>query len=169
MTLVCWTVKSLHCNIACCAILVWMCEAVTVNLWSSLGQVSSLLSPVNRCQGWNAACLGKQSVDLITDRLLHWYIAIDHRGNTWVCCVCVCDKQANLNGVDLFVRVLTTGFWPFPSAVSNCNIPYAPRMAFEAFRRYAVVLCTTLQQRYSSYLNTVFKYSYCCSAVCYMF
>ena len=47
--------------------------------------------------------------------------------------------QANLNGVDLFVRVLTTGFWPFQSAVSKCNIPYAPRMAFEAFRRYGVV------------------------------
>lgn len=43
---------------------------------------------------------------------------------------------ANLNGVDLFVRVLTTGFWPFQSAVSKCNIPFAPRMAFEAFRRF---------------------------------
>jgi len=50
-----------------------------------------------------------------------------------------CLLQANLNGVDLFVRVLTTGFWPFQSAVSKCNIPYAPRMAFESFRRYAVV------------------------------
>ena len=49
---------------------------------------------------------------------------------------CPGDKlQANLNGVDLFVRVLTTGFWPFQSAVSKCNIPYAPRMAFETFRR----------------------------------
>lgn len=43
---------------------------------------------------------------------------------------------ANLNGVELFVRVLTTGFWPFQSASSKCNIPYAPRMAFEAFRRF---------------------------------
>jgi cullin 3 len=43
---------------------------------------------------------------------------------------------ANLNGVDLFVRVLTTGFWPFQSATSKCNIPYAPRMAFEAFTRF---------------------------------
>ena len=48
-------------------------------------------------------------------------------------------QQANLNGVDLFVRVLTTGFWPFQSAMSKCNIPYGPRMAFEAFRR--CVLC----------------------------
>lgn len=44
--------------------------------------------------------------------------------------------QANLHGVELFVRVLTTGFWPFQSAMSKCNIPAAPRMAFDAFRRY---------------------------------
>ncbi|KAK2143738.1 hypothetical protein LSH36_816g00043 [Paralvinella palmiformis] len=41
-----------------------------------------------------------------------------------------------LSGVDLFVRVLTTGFWPFQSATWNCNIPKAPRLAFDCFRRF---------------------------------
>lgn len=43
---------------------------------------------------------------------------------------------ANLNGVELFVRVLTTGFWPFQSSLSKCNMPSAPNMAFQAFRRF---------------------------------
>jgi cullin 3 len=43
--------------------------------------------------------------------------------------------QTNLHGVDLSVRVLTTGFWPTQSATPNCSIPTAPRNAFEAFRR----------------------------------
>ncbi|RWS04386.1 cullin-3-A-like protein [Dinothrombium tinctorium] len=42
----------------------------------------------------------------------------------------------NLFGVDLNVRVLTTGFWPTQSTPSKCNIPSAPRNAFEAFRRF---------------------------------
>ena len=44
-------------------------------------------------------------------------------------------SQTNLAGVDLFVRVLTTGFWPTQAATPKCNIPMAPRTAFEAFRR----------------------------------
>ncbi|XP_041357096.1 cullin-3-like [Gigantopelta aegis] len=44
--------------------------------------------------------------------------------------------QVNLSGVDLTVRVLTTGFWPTQSATPRCNIPQAPRTAFEAFRRF---------------------------------
>lgn len=43
---------------------------------------------------------------------------------------------ASLSGVDLFVRVLTTGFWPTQSAPPRCNIPHAPRSAFETFRRF---------------------------------
>jgi len=48
-------------------------------------------------------------------------------------CVYLC-TQTNLHGVDLFVRVLTTGFWPTQSA-TKCNVPNSPRLAFEAFRR----------------------------------
>ncbi|XP_052215704.1 cullin-3-like [Dreissena polymorpha] len=47
-------------------------------------------------------------------------------------------NQANLNqhGVDLTVRVLTTGYWPTQSSTPNCNIPQAPRLAFEQFRKF---------------------------------
>lgn len=44
--------------------------------------------------------------------------------------------QVNLNGVDLTVRVLTTGFWPTQSATPICNIPSSARTAFENFRRF---------------------------------
>uniref|UniRef100_A0A8K9V173 Cullin 3a n=1 Tax=Oncorhynchus mykiss TaxID=8022 RepID=A0A8K9V173_ONCMY len=39
-------------------------------------------------------------------------------------------------GVDLTVRVLTTGYWPTQSATPKCTIPPSPRHAFEVFRRY---------------------------------
>jgi cullin 3 len=42
----------------------------------------------------------------------------------------------NLYGVDLNVRVLTTGFWPTQSTPSKCNIPHSPRNAFDAFKRF---------------------------------
>lgn len=42
----------------------------------------------------------------------------------------------NLHGVDLSVRVLTTGFWPTQSTPSKCTIPTAPRNAFDAFKRF---------------------------------
>ncbi|XP_068211557.1 cullin-3 [Palaemon carinicauda] len=42
----------------------------------------------------------------------------------------------NLFGVDIYVRVLTTGYWPTQSANLKANIPMAPRSAFEAFRRF---------------------------------
>ncbi|XP_061378807.1 cullin-3 isoform X2 [Danaus plexippus] len=42
----------------------------------------------------------------------------------------------NLHGVDLSVRVLTTGFWPTQSATPKCNIPTAPRSAFDVFRSF---------------------------------
>lgn len=44
--------------------------------------------------------------------------------------------QVNLSGVDLTVRVLTTGFWPTQSATPRCNIPSSARIAFENFRRF---------------------------------
>uniref|UniRef100_A0A8C6TYB5 Cullin 3 n=1 Tax=Neogobius melanostomus TaxID=47308 RepID=A0A8C6TYB5_9GOBI len=44
--------------------------------------------------------------------------------------------SASLSGVDLIVRVLTTGYWPTQSATPKCNIPPAPRHAFEVFRRF---------------------------------
>ncbi|KAK3583652.1 hypothetical protein CHS0354_021390 [Potamilus streckersoni] len=42
----------------------------------------------------------------------------------------------NLSGVDLVVRVLTTGYWPTQSAAPPCTIPAAPRQAFDQFRRF---------------------------------
>lgn len=45
-------------------------------------------------------------------------------------------QSGNLHGVDLYVRVLTTGFWPTQSTTPKLNVPYAPRMAFEGFRRF---------------------------------
>ena len=44
--------------------------------------------------------------------------------------------QIDLMGVDLTVRVLTTGYWPTQAVSTNCNIPTAPRQAFEAFKRF---------------------------------
>jgi len=41
----------------------------------------------------------------------------------------------NLSGVDLNVRVLTTGFWPTQSA-AKCTLATAPRGAFEAFELF---------------------------------
>lgn len=46
--------------------------------------------------------------------------------------------QVSLGGVDLTVRVLTTGYWPTQSATPKCNIPPSPRHAFEVFRRFAI-------------------------------
>uniref|UniRef100_A0A8C7YS15 Cullin 3 n=1 Tax=Oryzias sinensis TaxID=183150 RepID=A0A8C7YS15_9TELE len=42
----------------------------------------------------------------------------------------------SLGGVDLTVRVLTTGYWPTQSATPKCSIPPSPRHAFEVFRRF---------------------------------
>ncbi|XP_011505614.1 PREDICTED: cullin-3 isoform X2 [Ceratosolen solmsi marchali] len=41
-----------------------------------------------------------------------------------------------LSGVDLSVRVLTTGFWPTQAATPKCSMPSAPRDAFDAFRHF---------------------------------
>lgn len=47
----------------------------------------------------------------------------------------VLTSGTNLHGVDLSVRVLTTGFWP-TQAASPSTIPMQPRAAFDAFRRF---------------------------------
>ena len=44
--------------------------------------------------------------------------------------------QTDLKNVDLTVRVLTTGYWPTQTNSTLCNIPIAPRQAFECFKRY---------------------------------
>lgn len=56
--------------------------------------------------------------------------------------------QINLHGVDLSVRVLTTGFWPTQSATPKCNIPTAPRNAFDVFRRYLIMINDTNSYKY---------------------
>lgn len=44
--------------------------------------------------------------------------------------------DTTLAGVDLFMRVLTTGFWPTQSTTPKCHIPATPLAAFECFRRF---------------------------------
>ncbi|XP_047105774.1 cullin-3 [Schistocerca piceifrons] len=73
----------------------------------------------------------------------------------------VMTSGTNLHGVDMSVRVLTTGFWPTQSATPKCSIPAAPHNAFEAFRRFYLAKHSgrqlTLQpQLGSSDLNAVF-------------
>ncbi|CAH0389373.1 unnamed protein product [Bemisia tabaci] len=73
----------------------------------------------------------------------------------------VTTSGTNLFGVDLSVRVLTTGFWPTQSATPKCSIPSMPRSAFEAFRRFYLAKHSgrqlTLQpQLGSADLNAVF-------------
>lgn len=41
-----------------------------------------------------------------------------------------------MEGVDLVVRVLTTGFWPTPNANPRCNVPKSARTAFGEFRKF---------------------------------
>ncbi|KAK8767527.1 hypothetical protein V5799_005688 [Amblyomma americanum] len=48
----------------------------------------------------------------------------------------VASCKLQLHGLDLNVRVLTTGFWPFRAATQRCNIPTAPLDAFRTFRRF---------------------------------
>ncbi len=47
-------------------------------------------------------------------------------------------NQHNINmlGVDMFCRVLTTGFWPTQSVLPKCNLPGNARLAFETFKRF---------------------------------
>ena len=42
----------------------------------------------------------------------------------------------NLNGVDLSVRVLTTGFWPGQNAPPPINLARIPAQAFDVFKNF---------------------------------
>ena len=42
----------------------------------------------------------------------------------------------NMMGVDLFCRVLTTGFWPTQNVIPKCNLPATARHAFDTFKRF---------------------------------
>ncbi|KAH7968275.1 hypothetical protein HPB52_007308 [Rhipicephalus sanguineus] len=44
--------------------------------------------------------------------------------------------RVDLHGVDINVRVLTTGFWPLAAATQQSNIPVAPWSAYQIFRRF---------------------------------
>ncbi|XP_014480289.1 PREDICTED: cullin-3 isoform X5 [Dinoponera quadriceps] len=73
----------------------------------------------------------------------------------------VLTSGTNLHGVEISVRVLTTGFWPTQSATPKTSIPTAPRDAFDAFRRFYLAKHSgrqlTLQpQLGSADLNAIF-------------
>ncbi|XP_030561268.1 cullin-3-A isoform X1 [Drosophila novamexicana] len=71
------------------------------------------------------------------------------------------NNSFSLSGVELTVRILTTGFWPTQTATPNCNIPAAPREAFEVFKKFYLDKHSgrqlTLQpQMGTAYINAVF-------------
>lgn len=72
----------------------------------------------------------------------------------------VSNQNISLCGVDLSVRILTTGFWPTQSATPNCTIPISPRTAFETFKRFYLAKHSgrqlTLQPQLGSYTMTLF-------------
>lgn len=41
-----------------------------------------------------------------------------------------------MNGIDLTVRVLTTGFWPTQTVITQCNLPPTVREAYQCFHRF---------------------------------
>merc|ERR1712241_185032 len=45
-------------------------------------------------------------------------------------------QSRNLHGIDLSVRVLTTGFWPGQNAPPPINLPRVPAQAFEVFKNF---------------------------------
>lgn len=45
-------------------------------------------------------------------------------------------NNTNVHGIDLYVRVLTTGFWPTQSTTPKLNVPKEPSMAFDTFRKF---------------------------------
>lgn len=48
----------------------------------------------------------------------------------------ISNNQINLMGVDLVVRVLTTGFWPTQASSPKCMIPPQAQNAFDCFKRF---------------------------------
>jgi cullin 3 len=45
-------------------------------------------------------------------------------------------EQQTSGGVDLFCRVLTTGFWPTQTALPKVNLPTSAQHAFDTFKRF---------------------------------
>ena len=45
-------------------------------------------------------------------------------------------QSRNLHGIDLSVRVLTTGFWPGQNAPPPINLPRVPAQAFDVFKNF---------------------------------
>ena len=46
------------------------------------------------------------------------------------------NTNKNLKGVDLTVRVLTTGYWPGQNAPPSITLPRIPRDAFDVFKNF---------------------------------
>jgi cullin 3 len=46
------------------------------------------------------------------------------------------NTHKNLHGVDMSVRVLTTGFWPGQNAPPPINLPRVPAQAFDVFKNF---------------------------------
>ena len=44
--------------------------------------------------------------------------------------------QISMEGIDLSVRVLTTGYWPTQSTTAPCVVPAVAQRAFDSFRRF---------------------------------
>lgn len=89
------------------------------------------------------------------------------------------NNNISLNGVDLTVRILTTGFWPtqvsvnfllickvntnqtkfslFLQSAQSCNIPLAPQKAFETFKKFYLAQHSgrqlTLQPQMGTYMT----------------
>ncbi|KAL9707454.1 hypothetical protein quinque_010972 [Culex quinquefasciatus] len=68
----------------------------------------------------------------------------------------ISNDPSALDGVELSVRILTTGFWPTQSATPNCNIPLAPRRAFETFKRFYLAKHSGRQLTLQPQLGTVY-------------
>lgn len=76
-----------------------------------------------------------------------------------LCFFCISWLQVSLGGVDLTVRVLTTGYWPTQSATPKCNIPPSPRHAFEVFRRLVTCTLHAQNKRFAAYMcKCVYKF-----------
>jgi len=48
----------------------------------------------------------------------------------------LCNVNKNMHGVDLTVRVLTTGYWPGQNSAHAINLPRVPSAAFDVFKNF---------------------------------
>ncbi|XP_065644122.1 cullin-3 isoform X2 [Hydra vulgaris] len=64
------------------------------------------------------------------------------------------NSKIDLQNVDLTVRVLTTGYWPTQASSTSCNIPVAPRQAFECFKRFYLACHSGRQLTLQSQMGT---------------